>query len=126
MGLARGIAGSTRPEVEGSFLCSPMEVDWFVRMNNTGGPVDVWAVDGVNLEHMVESPNGYWYLPAAIPAERLTFLHQAIRPYPGDETGGAPSSAYRSSITLDGTVDEEAHAWVHRNAPNEQARQSRS
>lgn len=119
MGTASGIAGSTSPEVEGIFLCSEMEVGWFVDMNNTGGPVDVWAVDGVDEQDMVESPNGYWYLPAPIPPDRLTLIESMLSPRPRRVRRG-PSTAYRSSLTLhldDGTVlrDEEAHAWTRRN-----------
>jgi hypothetical protein len=47
MGAARGIAGSGRPGEDGVFLSrSEFDVGYFVEMNNTGGPVDVWAVDG--------------------------------------------------------------------------------
>ena len=36
------------PEEEGVFLCrGEFEADFFVSGNNTGGPVDVWAVTGV-------------------------------------------------------------------------------
>jgi hypothetical protein len=39
MGAAPGIAGSGRPEVEGCFLCvDVLEDEWFIKMNNTGGP----------------------------------------------------------------------------------------
>ncbi|HZC52516.1 MAG TPA: hypothetical protein VE441_08475 [Mycobacterium sp.] len=125
MGSTRGIAGSTRPEVEGIFLCSESEVDWFIGMNNTGGPVDVWAVDGVDEQNLVESPNGYRYLPAPIPFDQLALLEHTVPPRSLDESG-APSTAYQSSITLeldDGTIlrDDEAHAWIRRNAEaNEQ------
>lgn len=79
-----GIAGSSRPEREGCFLCrSEWEADWFVEMNNTGGPVDVWAIDGVDEEELVESPDGYLYLPATIPIERLTMLRKDIPPARG-------------------------------------------
>ena len=45
----RSIAGSVRPEEEGCFLCRDRwEADWFVAMNNTGGPVDIWAIEDVN------------------------------------------------------------------------------
>jgi hypothetical protein len=48
MAAAPGIAGSGAPEQEGCFLCLDDHADWFVRMNNTGGPVDVWALDGIS------------------------------------------------------------------------------
>ena|SRR6516165_606939 len=48
MGVARGLAGSTAAEEEGVFLCrDQFEARFFVDMNNTGDPVDVWAVTGV-------------------------------------------------------------------------------
>ena len=48
MGVARGLAGSTAAEEEGVFLCQDQfEARFFVDMNNTGDPVDVWAVTGV-------------------------------------------------------------------------------
>lgn len=69
------------PEEEGCFLCrAEWEADWFVQMNNTGGPVDVWAVDGVDEDELVQSSTGYLYLPASIPAERLTLLRTDIPP----------------------------------------------
>jgi hypothetical protein len=67
MGAAPGIAGSRRPEVEGCFLCvEEFEDEWFIKMNNTGGPVDVWEVGGVAPDELVESPNGHTYLPRKI------------------------------------------------------------
>jgi hypothetical protein len=67
MGAARGIAGSYSPEAEGCFLVAgEWEVDWFVRMNNTGGDVDVWAVDNVDPGQIVGNGTGYDYLPGPI------------------------------------------------------------
>jgi hypothetical protein len=81
MSVSPGIAGSTAPEKEGCFLCrAEWEADWFVRMNNTGGPVDVWAVDDVDEDDLVRSPTGLLYLPATIPADRLTLLRTDIPP----------------------------------------------
>jgi hypothetical protein len=60
MTAAPGIAGSPRPEQEGCFLChDEVEVGWFVGMNDTGGPVDGWAVDGIDAEALLESPEGH-------------------------------------------------------------------
>ena len=54
MAFAPGIAGSTVPEQEGCFLSSTeFESDFFVRMNNTGGPVDVWEARGVDAAALV-------------------------------------------------------------------------
>ncbi len=81
MGEARGIAGSRRPEVSGVFLCrDESEADWFVYLNNTGGPVDVWQVDGVPDSDLAPSPNGYAYLPRAIPTGQLTLVHRGLPP----------------------------------------------
>jgi hypothetical protein len=79
MGVACGIAGSPMPEVDGCFLASDdVEADFFVRMNNTGGPVDVWAVEGVADEDLVGSPEGFLYLPRPVPAEQLRLVRQGI------------------------------------------------
>lgn len=81
MASAPGIAGSTRPEQDGCFLClDENEVEWFIGMNNTGGPVDVWSVSGVPEDALVESPEGHYYLPKTIPPDRLTLLRTDIAP----------------------------------------------
>jgi hypothetical protein len=77
MGPAPGIAGSRSAEVEGCFLGEEHDVDWFVRMNNTGTPVDVWAVDGVDEDQLVTTGNGYRYLPGCVAAAFLTLLRPA-------------------------------------------------
>lgn len=75
MGAARGIAGSTRPEADGVFLCrDEFTAGFFVRMNNTGGPVDVWAVSGVDEGQMLDNGNGFFYFPGRIPAGQVTLL----------------------------------------------------
>jgi hypothetical protein len=80
MEAARGIAGSMAPEQQGCFVCRDDEVDWFVEMNNTGGPVDVWAVSGVDEDSLVQSPEGYEYVAAPIPPDRLTLMRIDIGP----------------------------------------------
>jgi hypothetical protein len=81
MAGVRGIAGSQEPEQEGCFLClNEHEVEWFVRINNTGGPVDVWAVEAVDEQELLESPEGHFYVPRAIPPGRLTLLRADIPP----------------------------------------------
>ena len=81
MGAAPGIAGSPRPEQEGCFL-APDEwtADYFVEINNTGGPVDVWAVEGIDASRMLESPEGYSYFPAPIPRQHLRLVRESIPP----------------------------------------------
>ncbi|WP_194273573.1 hypothetical protein [Rhodococcus erythropolis] len=82
MGSARGIAGSLRAEQEGCFLASDEgERDWFVRMNNTGGAVDVWEVDGIDAASLVQSPEGhYYYFPGVIAAAELRLAQQDLPP----------------------------------------------
>lgn len=85
MGAATGIAGSARAEQHAVFLCEDeWEVDWFTRMNNTGGPLDVSGVDGVDLDALVESPEGYKYLPGTIEPHRLILLRRDVigQPFP--------------------------------------------
>lgn len=81
MGAARGIAGSDRPEQEGCFLAAnEYECDWFVRMNNTGGPVDVWEVSGVDADSLVESPQGYYFFPGVVDRDRVRLVRRDIPP----------------------------------------------
>jgi hypothetical protein len=75
MGAARGIAGSSGPEEDGCFLAADQgEADYFVRMNNTGGPVDVWAVEGYSEDDLLDNGSGYYYLPSPVPLAQLTLL----------------------------------------------------
>lgn len=78
MGAAPGIAGSRAPEQEGCFLGDAWERDFFVRINTTGGPVDVWQVDGVADDELVESPEGFRYLPRRIPASQVRLMRQDV------------------------------------------------
>jgi hypothetical protein len=81
MGAARGIAGSTVAEQQGVFLAPDEDTtDWFVRMNNTGGPVDVWEVRGVDPADLVTSGEGYDFLPRVIPPDRLRLVRQDVPP----------------------------------------------
>lgn len=68
MGAARGIAGSAGPELAGCFLCDPDEgdVDFFLGLNNTGGLVDVWRVDGVQPNELREM-DGFMYIERSVP-----------------------------------------------------------
>ena len=73
MGAAPGIAGSSLPEEDGVFLCrDDFEAGFFVQMNNTGGPVDVWVVTGVKESELVTGDSGFCYLPAAISPAQVT------------------------------------------------------
>lgn len=75
MGAARGIAGSTCPEVDGIFLCTDeFTVDFFVRMNNSGGDVDVWQVDGIDRDELRDNGSGFEYLPAKISPDQVTLV----------------------------------------------------
>lgn len=81
MAEASGIAGSVEPEQQGCFVCRDQdEAVWFVRMNNTGGPVDVWAVSGVDVGELVESPEGYLYVLRRVPPECLRLVSEDVPP----------------------------------------------
>lgn len=98
MGAAPGIAGSRSPEQNGCFLAwNECERDWFVQMNNTGGPVDVWRVRGVDAGRLVTSPQGYSYLPGTIAVEQLTLDDTDIVPGTRPPLGGGRPG--RSSAT---------------------------
>lgn len=120
MGAATGIAGSHRPEAEGVFLCSDEdEAGYFVAMNNTGGPVDVWTVARVSEDQLVRSGTGYSYLPRRIPAEDLTLVAEAVvdETWRSSSVSTEPTAAYQSNLTItldDGRVlrDSEAHEFV--------------
>jgi hypothetical protein len=47
-------------------------------MNNTCGPVDVWAVDDVDEGDLVESPENFCYVPFKVPSDRLTLIREDI------------------------------------------------
>jgi hypothetical protein len=81
-GAAPGIAGSTSPEQEGCFLApDAWTADYFVEMNNnTGGPVDVWAIEGIDWSLLEESPEGYAYFPAPIPRRHLRLVRRESPP----------------------------------------------
>ncbi len=81
MGAARGIAGSTTAEQEGVFLCrDEFEAGFIVRMNNTGGPVDVWMVTGIEADELVDGGSGFCYFPSPIPPVQVT-----LADWPQDE-----------------------------------------
>ncbi|MFH9978691.1 hypothetical protein ACH4ND_05395 [Streptomyces sp. NPDC017179] len=84
MGAAPGIAGSRRPEVEGIFVCrGEEEAEFFLQINNTRGPVDVWSVDGIDEGLLLDNGNGFVYLPGRIPAERVRLLRSDVPPQRG-------------------------------------------
>lgn len=88
MGAARGIAGSRRPEVEGIFLCHDEgTARFFFEINNTGGPVDLWSVDGVDETLLLDNGHGFFYLPGRIAAEQVRLVRSDI-PYGGPVTSG--------------------------------------
>jgi hypothetical protein len=83
MGAARGIAGSRSPEAEGAFVCRGQdEVQFFLRINNTGGPVDLWSVDGVDEELLTDNGNGFVYLPGRVPAALVRLVQSDIPAQP--------------------------------------------
>ncbi|WP_045821666.1 hypothetical protein [Williamsia herbipolensis] len=82
MGAARGIAGSREPEEHGCFVaCGAFERDWFVRMNNTGGPVDVWRIHPLDPDRLVTHRHGHRYVPGAISVDQISLHESDIPPY---------------------------------------------
>lgn len=78
MGAARGIAGSREPEQDGCFVTQDeWTADWFVRMNGTGGPVDVWEVD-VDEAELVDDPGGFLYVPGTVEPARLRLVRRDL------------------------------------------------
>ncbi len=79
MGAARGIAGSRSPEVEGIFVCrGEEEAEFFLQINNTGGPVDLWSVDAIDEGSLLDNGNGFVYLPGRIPAARVRLVRSDL------------------------------------------------
>lgn len=105
MKTARGIAGSTAPEQAAIFLCfSELEAGFFIDMNNTGGPVDLWAVEGIERSELVESPEGFFFVPRPISPSRLTLVRADIEPRPDEpEEGGVDGSGDWSAYASFGT-----------------------
>jgi hypothetical protein len=82
MSAARGIAGSRTPEQDGCFLClDEYEMEWFVNsINNTGDSVDVWIVEGVAENELIETMGGFSYLPRTVEPEHLTLWRRDCPP----------------------------------------------
>lgn len=79
MGAACGIAGSRAAEQEGCFLSNNQaECDFFVRMNNTGGPIDVWEVDHIDSADLVTSPEGFLYLPGVVAPSNVRLVKRDL------------------------------------------------
>jgi hypothetical protein len=86
MGPARGIAGSMTPEENGVFLCrDEFEARFFIDLNSTGGPVDVWVVTGVEESGLVTGGSGFCYFPAPISPAQVTLADWP----PGQSVTGA-------------------------------------
>jgi hypothetical protein len=72
MGLAPGLAGSTRPELPAIFVCEDLDdVSFLLRMAQV--PIDIWSVDvdGIWLEN---GPSGWQVISHPVAEERLTLL----------------------------------------------------
>ena len=81
MGDARGIAGSDEAEESGCFLCrDEAEAEWFARFTAPGTPLDIWAVDGVDESELIETDDGFVYLPRPIPPRQLTLVRGDVEP----------------------------------------------
>ena len=71
-----GIAGSTRPELEGVFLDWDEEsAGFFTRMSRL--PSDVWGVQAKGL-WLENGRDGWWIVPQPIPPERLRLIKTDI------------------------------------------------
>ena len=46
-------------------------------MNNTGGPVDVWAVSDIDAAQMLDNGSGFFYFPGRISAGQITLIESA-------------------------------------------------
>lgn len=70
------------PEVDGIYLVDDeRDADWFAEVvNNTGGAVDVWTVDGVDADRLVPDGSGYSYLPDRVDRHRIALLKTLDRP----------------------------------------------
>lgn len=118
MGDAPGIAGSDRPEVHGVYVCTDEStVNWFVRLNNTGGPVDVWSFECADEDDLVDDGTGFGYLLRRVPPDALRLVQGDLPSGITSRTVRAPSDAYQSMLTItldDGTVlkDDAAHAHI--------------
>jgi len=78
---ARGVAGSAAPEQEGVFLCSSEhEAGFFLRFNNGDGPLDLWSVEGVEENELIESPEGFEFVGRPIPPSQVSLVRQDIEP----------------------------------------------
>lgn len=118
-----GIAGSRRPEVDGVFLVEDhFTAEFFVRINNTGGAVDIWAVDDVDPDDPVDAGSGFSYVPYRIDPHRLTLHDQGLTERdlsPAVTIHNGSTIAYRSSLTInldDGTElhGDDAPAFIAR------------
>lgn len=85
MGAAPGLAGNIEAEADGVFLCETELVDFFVRINNTGGPVDLWEVRDVDPEALVDNGTGFRYLPGIVATDRIALVRADIAPQLADQ-----------------------------------------
>lgn len=59
-------------ELDGVFLCrDEFEAAWFVQMNNTSGPVDVWVVTSIKAQQLIDGGSGFDYFPGWIPPSQV-------------------------------------------------------
>lgn len=107
MGAAPGIAGSSEPEADGVFLCpDDFDVEFFLGLNNTGGPVDVWAVDVIDEGELVTSAEGFAYLPVPIARDKIHLAQRDVERPERDLASRESQGAYRSTLVV--TFDDDA------------------
>ena len=85
MGAASGLAGNIEAEADGVFLCETELVEFFIRINSTGGPVDLWEVRDVDPQALVDNGTGFRYLPGIVATDRIALVREDIAPQLADQ-----------------------------------------
>lgn len=76
MGVAQGIAGSRRPELDAVFLDHVETIEFFTRMSRQ--PCDVWEVDVTGL--WLEKDEGWLIHRSPIVPDRLRLIESDLPP----------------------------------------------
>ena len=85
VGAASGLAGNIEAEADGVFLCETELVEFFIRINSTGGPVDLWEVRDVDPQALVDNGTGFRYLPGIVATDRIALVREDIAPQLADQ-----------------------------------------
>ena len=79
------LAGNIEAEADGVFLCETELVEFFIRINSTGGPVDLWEVRDVDPQALVDNGTGFRYLPGIVATDRIALVREDIAPQLADQ-----------------------------------------